>query len=399
MTQGFSALDRSEGLQRLRDQARQNSLHPSLLLVGPEGSGKELAAIELAVELLRGATPAPVADSLFGDLEPAPVADDAVAARKVRALGHPDLHWIFPAESGLSVASYRELLDAKAAEPLARMRQPGSAIISIGDPEDPGPATVRQLRRFIQGRPFEAAHRVGIVADAHRMNRQAANALLKTLEEPPPHSVLILCTHQPHLLPATIRSRCARVNVRAFGEAELAGRLQSRAGIAPHEAARIAAITGGNARRAFDLVDETARELADWAAELFGLLVEGRRADLARAAERVGKGQPPAGRAKKKMAADASLAANRDLNLRLLDFLVADLLALSRRDSGARLDPARAGTLPAAPGIDPGRAARVARRLLRARDELARNVNVGLVMLDALLDAVSDLHPAREGAR
>jgi DNA polymerase-3 subunit delta' len=395
MTGKFTALDRSDGLKRLREQARDGSIHPSLLLVGPEGSGKELAAIELAVELLRSVAPAASADSLFGELEPAAPVDDEVAARKVRALAHPDLHWIFPAESGLTLDGYRELLDLKASEPLARMRQPGSAIIPIGDPEDPAPASVRHLRRFIQARPFEAGRRVGVVADAHRMNRQSANALLKTLEEPPPHAALFLCTHQPHLLPATIRSRCARVNVPGLGEAELAGYLVACHHVDPAEAARVAAVSGGNARRALDLLDDTARELADWASELFDMLVSGRRADLARSAERVAKGQPPSGKAKKKMAADASLAANRDLNLRLLDFVVSDLLALGRQNSGARIDAARVATLPAESAIDATRAAAAAGRLLRARNDLARNVNVGLVVLDGLLAADDCLRRSR----
>ena len=231
------------------------------------------------------------------------------------------------------------------------------------------------------------------------MNRQAANALLKVLEEPPAHAVIFLCTHQPHLLPATIRSRCARVNVPALGDAELSSYLQARHGVEPGESARVAAVSGGNARRALDLLDDTARELADWASDLFGMLVQGRRADLARSAERVAKGQPPTGKAKKKMGSDASLAANRDLNLRVLDFVVSDLLALGRQNSGAHLDAARAASLPAETSVDPARASDAARRLLSARNDLARNVNVGLVVLDALLDAESRLHRAdRAGA-
>jgi hypothetical protein len=99
------------------------------------------------------------------------------------------------------------------------------------------------------------------------------------------------------------------------------------------------------------------------------------------------------------MASDASLAANRDLNLRVLDFVVSDLLALGRQNSGAHLDAARAAALPAETAVDPARASDAARRLLTARTDLARNVNVGLVVLDALLDAESRLHSAaRAGA-
>lgn len=57
--------------------------------------------------------------------------------------------------------------------------------------------------------------RIGVIIDAHRMNRNAFNALLKTLEEPPDNAWLILLTDQPNRLPATVRSRCQRIPVHA----------------------------------------------------------------------------------------------------------------------------------------------------------------------------------------
>src|SRR5256886_16446915 len=70
---------------------------------------------------------------------------------------------------------------------------------------------MRELEREANFRPFEGAARVFIVEDADTMNDQAANALLKTLEEPPPTSHLILTTSNPTALLPTIRSRCQTI--------------------------------------------------------------------------------------------------------------------------------------------------------------------------------------------
>ncbi len=392
MTPNTTPLDRAPRLARLRVLAAEDRLPPSLLLVGPEGSGKEWAAIELAALLLERPGSVAPAGGLFDGIEPEPVAD-ANAARLVRGLAHPDLYYVCPVASDLDRDGYRALLEAKAHEPLGRVHQPGSAIIPIGNADDPGLVSVRAIRRFLQAPPFQARYRVVIVGDAHRMNRQAANALLKTLEEPPSFGVLLLCTHQPHLLPSTIRSRCARVPVPAFAEEELAALLTARHGLEPAEAARVAAVAGGNARRALDLIDPVARELSRWARELLEALLALRRLDLARAADRVAKGQPPSGKSKLKVAQDAGLAAGRDIGLRVLDAMVADLVALARRASGARLDDARRASLPTADGGHSAPALLgAAEVLLHARGDIARNVNVALALQHGLLEASDRLH-------
>ncbi|MCF7707316.1 MAG: hypothetical protein K9N52_00255 [Verrucomicrobia bacterium] len=70
---------------------------------------------------------------------------------------------------------------------------------------------VRELIRCVQMKPTEARVQVGVIVDADRMNRQAANAFLKTLEEPPGHAVLILLSTAPERLLETILSRCLRI--------------------------------------------------------------------------------------------------------------------------------------------------------------------------------------------
>ncbi|MBF0425155.1 MAG: DNA polymerase III subunit delta' [Magnetococcales bacterium] len=70
---------------------------------------------------------------------------------------------------------------------------------------------IRDLRAFLTLTPLEARLKVALIDDAALMNEAAANALLKTLEEPPPASSLILCTSRPGILPPTIRSRCQQI--------------------------------------------------------------------------------------------------------------------------------------------------------------------------------------------
>lgn len=80
---------------------------------------------------------------------------------------------------------------------------------------------VRELTREIQLKPSEAEYKVAIIAAADRLNPRAANAFLKTLEEPPAKSVLILLSTEPERILETIRSRCLRLNFSAEGVREL----------------------------------------------------------------------------------------------------------------------------------------------------------------------------------
>ena len=383
MATRLDPLDRSPQLRRLRERARTDSLPQSLLLLGPEGSGKEFVALELARASL----------CLRNPDGPCGAVDRCAACRKVASLSHPDVLYSFPAESGLDVAGYRELVALRAAQPLRRLPQPSSAILSIGDADDPAPGSIRAIRRFVAGKPFEGRRRVVIVGDAHRMNRAAANALLKTLEEPPAASLLLLVSHQPHLLPSTVRSRCGRVQVPPLSPSELASHLAAAYALDPEQAAQVAAASSGNARRALDLLDPVARQLADWAALVLGWLVEGDLPALLRAAEKIPKGQDPGGGKGGSKGADGSLSASRDVASRVLDFLIADLLSLARLGAGASVDPLQARRLgPLRDRIDPADAGYRAQLMMDARADLLRNVNVALVLTDTFFRAS---HPVR----
>jgi DNA polymerase-3 subunit delta' len=89
---------------------------------------------------------------------------------------------------------------------------------------------VRELAQELSLTSHQGGYKVGILSPADSMNRFAANALLKTLEEPPPRTLLILVATQPSRLPATILSRCQRLKVRAPSRAESLEWLQASRG-------------------------------------------------------------------------------------------------------------------------------------------------------------------------
>ena len=85
---------------------------------------------------------------------------------------------------------------------------------------------IRELRESVRYRPVRDRYKVFIIDEAHQITPDAFNALLKTLEEPPEWVVFILCTTEPHDIPATIASRCQGFPFRAVELDQIAGRVQ-----------------------------------------------------------------------------------------------------------------------------------------------------------------------------
>jgi len=118
---------------------------------------------------------------------------------------------------------------------------------------------VRELRRDLHMRPFEAARRVYVVLSAETMNEDAADALLKDLEEPPPYAVIVLVADDLGPLPETIRSRCQLVPFRRLSERAIREEIAARApGLAPEEATALARVAAGRLDRANRLLDPDA---------------------------------------------------------------------------------------------------------------------------------------------
>jgi DNA polymerase-3 subunit delta' len=122
---------------------------------------------------------------------------------------------------------------------------------------------VRDVVREIAGLPFEARARAAIIDDAHTMTEQAMNALLKSLEEPPATSHLILVTASPQALLPTIRSRCQTIRLGPLPSALLESHLQDRLALSPADARLRAALSGGSLGAALAFEADGYRALRD----------------------------------------------------------------------------------------------------------------------------------------
>ncbi|MZR12644.1 DNA polymerase III subunit delta' [Maritimibacter sp. DP07] len=236
--------DRIEGAPHPRETARlvgqdaaerafltafnSDRLHHAWLITGPRGVGKATLAWRIARFLL--ATPPAGEDGLFG-APPAP-----------------------------------ETLDIDPEHPVMRrsmqLAEPGLFLLRRG-PNDKGDKLsadirvneVRKLRDFFGLSASGGGRRVVIVDAADEMNTQAANALLKMLEEPPRGAVLLLVSHQPSRLLPTIRSRCRELRLTPLAPPELAQALDA-AGMAPGpDAEALGELSGGSVGEAMRLAE------------------------------------------------------------------------------------------------------------------------------------------------
>jgi DNA polymerase-3 subunit delta' len=170
------------------------------LFAGPEGIGKRLVAMALvrAIYCAQGEG-----------------CGNCAACRKVDHRNHPDIHFLEPDGTSIKIDQ------------------------------------VRGLQRELNFKPLEAPCKVGLIDHAEQMTTGAANALLKTLEEPPGRALLILLTSQPQRLLETIRSRCQPLNFTRHPQERIQAALEQKLGLAETEAHILAALSDGSFKKAF----------------------------------------------------------------------------------------------------------------------------------------------------
>ncbi|MBI3376825.1 MAG: DNA polymerase III subunit delta' [Nitrospirae bacterium] len=143
----------------------RNRIPSAYLFAGESGIGKKLTAINLAKTL-----------NCLKPKTPIDCCDECPSCKKIDSQTHPDFLMAAPEKGEIRVDE------------------------------------IRMIEEVISLAPYEGKRKVVIVDDAETMNPSAANAFLKTLEEPPPQSIIILISASPDRLPETIRSRCSRIN-------------------------------------------------------------------------------------------------------------------------------------------------------------------------------------------
>lgn len=260
-----TAIERREGLEpprlshlclgheaveaALLPQIEQNRVPHALIFAGPEGIGKATFAFRLARFMFsRGIPDADAGAGLFGEsLAPPPVTSLSIPTdhpdfRKVASGGHPDL------------LTVERQYDEK------RGRYKGSLDVE----------QVRRIPPFMRMTAGQGGWRIVIVDDADTMTRSAQNAILKILEEPPAHALLILVAHRPGLMLPTIRSRSRLITFEILDRDNFARILrQDHPALSDRDIDTLHAISGGSAGQGLRLVTEGGLEAVD---KVMGLL-------------------------------------------------------------------------------------------------------------------------------
>jgi DNA polymerase-3 subunit delta' len=231
------------------------------MFVGPDGIGKRLAAVALA-QALNCPTPVP-----FGHEQ------ESGKTHDVPESGVPD-------SGGFRLqAEENALLDACGTCPSClRIARNVHADVLIVEPGESGSIKVDQIREAIERsafRPFEGRRRVVIVDEADALVPEAQNALLKTLEEPPPSSVFVLVTSRPELLLPTVRSRCQRLRFGRLAAGDVAGVLMRAHGYEPGDAHAAASASDGSVGVALEGATDAFAEARDAAVGLLRDLSKG----------------------------------------------------------------------------------------------------------------------------
>jgi DNA polymerase-3 subunit delta' len=198
-----SIIGHQQIIEQLQRTVASGRIAGAYLFVGPAGVGKETVARYFAQLIF-----------CKQDTQPPTVCGTCLACRKVDSGNHPDLQFI----------------------------RPDGSLLKIGQ--------IRELQRQVIYAPLEASRKVYILTDVDRMNLEAENCLLKTLEEPPAASVLILLTSNLQALLPTTRSRCQILQFHPMPTQELATILADRYSVAPEQATTLAIAAGGSIGKA-----------------------------------------------------------------------------------------------------------------------------------------------------
>ena len=193
-------------IMHLKNAVKQNKVSQAYILSGDKGMGKKMIAGTFAMAL----------QCEKGGEEPCM---ECKSCRQAMSMNHPDIRWI-------------------------NHEKPN--VISVDEVR-------KQLVDDVQIKPYSSRYKVYIMDEAEKMNIQAQNAILKTIEEPPEYAVIILLSANIEVFLPTILSRCVRLDMRMLRRAKIREYLMKEKGIPVYQADVLAAFAGGNLGKAIKL--------------------------------------------------------------------------------------------------------------------------------------------------
>ncbi|MBM4166101.1 MAG: hypothetical protein FJ218_04170 [Ignavibacteria bacterium] len=255
------------GQQRVKEILQRayesNHLAHAYLFYGPEGCGKEATAMEFA-------------KVLNCERNNGEACDTCETCKQIQRLQHPNIKIVFALPGSSSkeenssekttrgnpesyshlseeiIEEIHEQIERKAENPYFHIQIPKAKEILI--------KSVREIIRELSLTQFSRGTRVIIVFDAHLINEEAANAFLKTLEEPPRSTVIILTTLRKDKILQTIVSRCQQIPFELLKGSEIASAIIERKPVSPSHANLIAQLANGSYARALELLEEKLME-------------------------------------------------------------------------------------------------------------------------------------------
>ena len=268
---------------RLATAYRSGHLHHALLLFGPRGIGKATLAYAFARHLLNYPDQDNAPDELV------PLDTQSALFRQIASGAHPSLLHL--------------------TRPLDKDGKKFKTAITVDE--------IRRVSKFLSMTSHDGGYRVAIVDPADDMNVNAANALLKNLEEPPPRTLFMLVSHAPGRLLPTIRSRCQSIRLQPLGNEDLLSVLTATGEVLPADAAargKIVELAEGCPRNALLMTRYGGMELT----QALNDLLAARQPDIAGAYK----------------LAEAVSSRDADIQFSILNEAVLDLIAKHARHAG-----------------------------------------------------------------
>lgn len=282
MFMGWSSIIGQERVKNILQRAilEQRVAH-AYLLWGTAGIGKDALALEFA-KTMNCEEPRQSADSIEA-------CDSCRSCRQAQSLQHHNIRLLYPLPSGKGEDSkssapiaklsedqlnmIQDQLRQKAENPYYDLDIQGASQIRI--------ASIRELNKVVSLASSRSGRRFIIVFDAERMNQEAANAFLKTLEEPSANVTIILTTARRDKLLATIRSRCQQIQCNVLSDSDIAQALVARDDVEPANARLVARLADGSYTRAGELMNDDLHNLRREVVSLFRSILKQRRYILA----------------------------------------------------------------------------------------------------------------------